>query len=213
MEHAAHGVSLYLELPTIFLAALFGAAFFSARGMSAVGVLGIGLVFGLGGGIWRDVILNIEPAAFDYWYFVPVALAGALVGGLLRTRYTSETTTRWLRNLVTALLLLIGLEKAHSYQNPAISIVLIGVITAVGGTLTVGILTRVDMFGHAGGAYLALCLLTASVVFLAIGYFDLVAAAEIAAALVFILLRILGNRRGWTVPHLPGEYVPAEVTD
>lgn len=207
MDHAEHGVSLYLELPTIFLAALFGAAYFSSRGMSAIGVLGIGLVFGLGGGILRDIILNIEPAAFQYWYFVPVALAGALTGGVLRTRYTSERATRWLRNLVTALLLLIGLEKAYTYGNPVVSVILIGVITAVGGTLTVGLLTHVDMFAHAGGAYLALCLLTSSLVFIALAATSLIVLSEVVAGSLFILMRIYGARRGWSVPQLPGEYL------
>ena len=65
---------LYLELPTIFLASLFGAAYFSTRGMSSLGSLGAGMAIGLGGGILRDVVLNIEPAAFSDWYFVPLPL-------------------------------------------------------------------------------------------------------------------------------------------
>ena len=88
MVNPEDGVSLYLELPTIFLAALFGAAYFSTRGMSSLGSLGAGMAIGLGGGILRDVVLNIEPAAFSTWYFVPVAstghsVAAEVAGGLV----------------------------------------------------------------------------------------------------------------------------------
>ncbi len=207
---ADHGVSLWLELPTIFLAAFFGAAYFSSHGMSALGVIGLGMILGLGGGIWRDVILNIEPAAFQYWYFVPVAATGAVIGGVLRSRTTNQAITPWIRNVVTAMLLLIGLEKAYSYHNPLVSIVLIGIVTAIGGTVTVGLLTRVDLFANAGGAFLALSLLVASLVFLAIAATGGILASELAAGLVFVALRTLGARRGWTIHQLPGEIAPVE---
>ena len=66
---AQHGVGLYLELPTIFIAAFFGAAYFAVRRVTVLAAFVLALIIGLGGGIWRDIILNLEPAAFQYWYF------------------------------------------------------------------------------------------------------------------------------------------------
>lgn len=207
-----HGVSLYVELPTIFLAAVFGAAYFSTRHVSAVAVIGVGLIIGLGGGIWRDIVLNIEPAAFQYWYFVPVALAGALVGSILRDRYDAQWIVRHLRNVVTALLLVIGLEKAYNYDNPVISVMLIGLITAVGGTVSVSLLMKHDLFHHNGGPYLMLCLFVASVVFLVVSITRWIVAAEVLTVVVFGILRVVGERRGWTVPELPWESPTAAAT-
>lgn len=202
---AQHGVGLYLELPTIFVAAFFGAAYFSVRRVTLLGAFGLALILGLGGGILRDIILNIEPAAFQYWYFVPVALAGGLVGVLVRDRIDSERPTPYVRNLATGMLLIIGLEKAYSYDNPVISVILIGIITAVGGSITASLLTGNDLFHHNGGPFLMLCLLVASTVFLLVGATGLIWAAELATVLAFVVLRHWGHMRGWTVPQLPWE--------
>ena len=209
MVNPENGVSLYLELPTIFLAALFGAAYFSTRGMSSLGSLGAGMAIGLGGGILRDVVLNIEPAAFSNWYFVPVALAGALIGGVLRTRVPGSKSAGLLRSVIVALLLIVGLEKAYQFGNPIISVVLIGILTAVGGTVLVGLLTGVDLLANAGGAYLVFSLLLASTVFLLVASTGHTVAAEVAGGLVFVIVRMTGANRGWTVHQLPGE-LPAQ---
>lgn len=212
MVLAQHGVGLYLELPTIFLAALFGAAYFSTQRVTVLGAFAIALIIGLGGGIWRDIILNIEPAAFQYWYFVPIALAGGLAGILIRDRLDSRRLTPYIRNLATALLLLIGLEKAWTYDNPVISVLLIGVLTAVGGTVTASLLMQNDLYHHNGGPYLALCLVVASVAFLGVAATGYIYAAEIVTVLTFVGMRHLGHIRGWTVPELPWEPPTAGAT-
>lgn len=205
MVFAQHGVSLYVELPTIFLAAFFGAAYFSARNFNAAGVVGVGLIVGLGGGIWRDIMLNIEPAAFQYWYFIPIALAGGLIGGLLRNRGESRWFVVHLRTVVTGLLLIIGLEKAYTYENPLLSVVAIGIITAAAGTITASLLMQNDLYHHNGGPFLMVCLLLACAVFLAVAATGWVIAAEVLTLAVFTVARIGGERRGWTVPQLPWE--------
>ena len=211
MVFAQHGVSLYLELPTIFLAAFFGAAYFAVHKVTIVAEFAIALLIGLGGGILRDIILNIEPAAFQYWYFVPVALAGGLAGVLVRDRYDTQKVVPYLRNVTTGMLLLIGLEKAWNYDNPPVSVILIGIVTAVGGTITASLLTRNDLFHHNGGPYLMLCLLVASLVFMAAAATSLLYVAEIVSLLAFVLLRHFGHRRGWTVHELPWEPATASV--
>ena len=202
---AQHGVGLYLELPTIFVAAFFGAAYFAVRRVTVLAAFVLALIIGLGGGIWRDIILNIEPAAFQYWYFVPVALLGGTVGVLVRDRIDSIKPIPYVRNLATAMLLLIGLEKAYSYDNPILSVVLIGMITAIAGTVSASLLSRNDLFHHNGGAFTTLCLLVASVVFLAAAATGRIYLAEVATLLSFVAMRHWGHKRGWTVPQLPWE--------
>ena len=211
MVFAQHGVGLYLELPTIFVAAFFGAAYFAVRKVTIIAAFAIALIIGLGGGICRDIILNIEPAAFQYWYFVPVALAGGLVGVIVRDRFDGRGPTPYVRNLATSMLLLIGLEKAWNYDNPALSVVLIGLVTAIGGTVIASVLMRNDLFHHNGGPYLLLCLLVASISFLAVAATDYIYVAEIVTLVVFVLLRDLGHRLGWTVHELPWEPAPQKA--
>ena len=43
---------------------------------------GRGPFAGLGGGVARDVLLGLEPAAITMWYYVPAILAAAIIGGL-----------------------------------------------------------------------------------------------------------------------------------
>jgi uncharacterized membrane protein YeiH len=198
-------VGLYLELPTIFLAAFFGAAYFASTHLNVVGVVGVGLLVGLGGGIWRDIVLNIEPAAFQYWYFIPVALIGGILGGVLRNRGEDRWIVVHMRTLTTGMLLLIGLEKAWNYDNPFLSVLAIGILTAVAGTVTASILMQNDLFHHNGGPYLVACLILASVVFLPIADTGWIIGAEVISLLVFVLARLAGERRGWTVPELPWE--------
>lgn len=209
MVLAQHGVGLYLELPTIFVAAFFGAAYFSVQKVSVLGLFGLALIIGLGGGIWRDIILNIEPAAFQYWYFVPVALLGGLFGVLVRDRIDSVQPVKYVRNIATSLLLLIGLEKAWNYDNPVISVVLIGVITAVAGTVSASLLSRNDLFHHNGGPFTLAALMVASVVFLGFAALNLIYVAEVATVVTFVAIRHWGHKRGWTVPQLPWEPAPA----
>lgn len=211
MIPAQHGVGLYLELPTIFVAAFFGAAYFSVRRVTVLAAFGLALIIGLGGGIWRDIILNIEPAAFQYWYFVPVALLGGTAGVFVRDRIDSVKPTVYVRNLATAMLLLIGLEKAYNYDNPIISVILIGMITATAGTISASLLTRNDLYHHNGGPYTMLCLLVASLVFLGIAATGWLYAAEGATLLTFVAMRHWGHKRGWSVPQLPWEPATPEA--
>jgi hypothetical protein len=53
--------------------AVFGAHTARGRHVPLFAVLLAGLVAGLGGGIARDVLLGIEPAAIANWYYVPAS--------------------------------------------------------------------------------------------------------------------------------------------
>ena len=45
-----------------------------------LGVLLAGVLAGLGGGMVRDVLLGLEPAAITTWYYIPAVLAAGVKG-------------------------------------------------------------------------------------------------------------------------------------
>lgn len=198
---------LYIELPTIFLAAVFGAHVFSKRGERALGVLVAGVIIGIGGGIMRDFLLDLLPAAVSTWYFIPIALAGAAIGGVLGARIPDDTyMIKVLRAIVPALLLIIGLEKAIEYQVPILPVIMIGLVTATGGTALCDLLSGGQPIKGQGPFYLtSLC---AGAFTFVIAWNPNASAIAIALTIaVVVSLRILGVQRGWIVPYLPGQKI------
>ncbi len=99
-------------------------------------VLLLALTMGLGGGIVRDVLLGLRPAAITSSYYLPTAVAAALVGFLFTSlvrRFKAAFTL--LDVLSEGLFTVIGVEKALNYHLPYASAIFLGVITAVGGGL------------------------------------------------------------------------------
>ena len=79
------------------------------------------MVGGLGGGIARDLLLGLEPAAIANWYYVPAILAAAVIGGVtasvLSLRPLPYVATQ---AIALGLLITIGVQKAVAYHTPAL---------------------------------------------------------------------------------------------
>ena len=77
-------VPTWLDLLTIVVAALGGALFASRRGVTVTGVLLIAVAAGLGGGMIRDVLLDVgPPLAISDRAYLPAAAVAAVCGMLL----------------------------------------------------------------------------------------------------------------------------------
>jgi hypothetical protein len=63
--------------------ALFSSGFVGQRRLDLLGVVIVGTVMGMGGGIIRDLLLNVEPATLQNNWYLITAVAAALVGMLL----------------------------------------------------------------------------------------------------------------------------------
>jgi uncharacterized membrane protein YeiH len=68
------------------VAAALGAHVARRRQIPLLGVVLAGVIGGLGGGMVRDVLLGLEPAAITTWYYIPAVLAAAIAGGSLAPR-------------------------------------------------------------------------------------------------------------------------------
>ncbi len=116
------------------VAAAFGAHVARARRVPLFGVLLAGVMAGLGGGIVRDVLLGLEPAAITTWYYIPAVLVAAIIGGLTAPRMNlSRLPYVAAQGVSIGLLVGIGVQKAVEYRAPAPSAILLGVITGTFG--------------------------------------------------------------------------------
>lgn len=195
-----------VELIAVFTAALFGSVEMARQKSSAVGVMSAALVIGLGGGVIRDgLLLNIQPVAISTWYYIAVALGAGVLGGLTGRLLPDDAVTRVLRVAAAAVLLLSGATKAVDFGVPPLSVIAIGVITGMGGTIIFGLLSGVNIRRTDGiGFALAATAIGATAFLLLFDFFG-EWPAYIGTIGIVVLLRVVGVARGWTVPILPGE--------
>lgn len=129
-----HELPAWLDAAAMAVAAVFGAHVARTRRVPLFGVLTAGMIAGLGGGMARDVLLGLEPAAITTWYYMPAVLAAAITGGLTAYRVSLDPLPFVAAQAVAlGLLIGIGVQKAVEYRAPVASAILLGVITATFG--------------------------------------------------------------------------------
>jgi uncharacterized membrane protein YeiH len=136
---AAFVIPFWADILAIGIGALQGALFaaqYRDRRLDLLGVAIVGIASGFGGGLVRDVLLAEVPAALQSNWYLPVAVAAALLGMLLErvfSRLNSLITV--LDALTIGLFGAIGTTKALSLGVPEVPAVFVGVISAVGGSI------------------------------------------------------------------------------
>ena len=111
------------------------------RGMDLFGFVVIAMVTGTGGGTLRDVLLGIGPVTWvrDPSYLIVAAVAGAVTffGAPLleRLNVPRRGVLVWADAVGLAIFAVSGTRLAMTFDIPAVSAVLLGVLTAVGGGL------------------------------------------------------------------------------
>lgn len=131
----------WVEISAIAFGALAGALTGLRVRFDIAGVMFLSVACGLGGGLIRDVLLQegTPVALTDHWY-LPTALAAGLVGIVLG-RVTEAAKNRFGLTfvLVDAVCLsafaLLGADRAIAADLPAVSCVLVGVVTGTGGAI------------------------------------------------------------------------------
>src|SRR6476469_763295 len=110
---AAHELPAWLDVGAMVIAAAFGAHVARLRRIALAGVLLEGVLVGLGGGITRDVLLGLEPAAITNWYYIPAVLIAALLAGAFTERVgMSRLPFVVVQAFAIGLLIGIGVQKA-----------------------------------------------------------------------------------------------------
>ncbi len=198
-------VLLGLDLLGTFAFALNGAltALRVAR-LDIVGVVTLGMITALGGGILRDVLLDLPPATFNDWRYLAVAAGGGLiafVSGRRLERLNTPITVLDAAGL--SLFAVTGAGKALELGLGPAQAALLGALTGVGGGTIRDVLIGQIPSVLSSGLYAIPALLgaTAIVVMTALDL-DGPATAVGAAALCF-LIRMVGVHFDLDAPMPP----------
>jgi uncharacterized membrane protein YeiH len=190
-------IPLWADLTAVALGgvqgALFASGFRGQRRLDLLGVAIIGILFGMGGGLIRDLLLGVAPATLQSDWYLLTAMAASLIGMLLAGLF--QRLNRVIVSLdafVIGLFGAFGTSKALALGLPVVPAAFVGVCAAVGG----GVLRDVIMglpvaIMHVGSLYAvaaaAGCVVLATLNALGV---NLVAAAIVGIA-VTTIIRIL----------------------
>lgn len=193
-----------LDLLGVFVFGLSGATLAVDRRFDAFGVMVLALVAGLGGGIARDVVLGIVPAAMeDTRYLVAPLVAGTAVFFFSPMVVRLAAAVRWFDAAGLGLFVAAGTAKALDAGLGALASIFLGLLTGIGGGVArdllagvVPVVLRRELYAVpalAGGATVAV-----------MHGLDVRGLAPVggAAVLVFVL-RMLGVWRDWHAPVAP----------
>jgi len=203
-------VLLALDLVGTFAFALNGAltALRVAR-LDIVGVVTLGMITALGGGILRDVLLNVPPATFNNWRYLAVAAAGGLIAFVFGRHLDRLTTPIDVLDAAgLSLFAVTGATKALALGLGPAQAVLLGAITGVGGGTLRDVLVRQVPSVLSSGLY-AIPALIGAMAIVTFTWFDVSgpATAVVAAALCFGI-RMIGVRFDLNAPSPPAPPEP-----
>jgi uncharacterized membrane protein YeiH len=198
-------VLLALDLVGTFAFALNGAltAIRTAQ-LDIVGVVTLGMLTALGGGVLRDVLLNVPPVTFNDWRYLAVAAVGGLIAFVFGRRLDRlNTPINVLDAAGLSLFAVTGATRALALGLGPAQAVILGAVTGVGGGTLRDVLVRQIPSVLSSGLYAVPALVgaTAIVVFTVLDAYGL-ATAVTAAALCFGI-RMIGVRFDLNAPMPP----------
>jgi uncharacterized membrane protein YeiH len=212
---AEGSVLLALDLLGTFAFALNGAltALRVAR-LDIVGVVTLGMITALGGGIIRDVLLNVPPATFNDWRYLAVAAAGGLIAFAFGRRLERLNTFITVLDAAgLSLFAVTGAGKALQLGLGPAQAVILGAITGVGGGTLRDVLVRQVPSVLSSGLYAIPALIgaTATVV---VTLLDVNGpATAVGAAALCFLIRMVGVHYDLDAPMLPRAFDPRPDDD
>jgi uncharacterized membrane protein YeiH len=195
---------LYLDLAAVFLGGLSGSLHAVRRGFSVTGLVALAIAAGLGGGILRDLLLQVgPPVALTQPWYLPTVLVAAGIGfffGSLAKRFRKPIIVMdavWL-----GLYAVVGAQKALAHGFSGFSAILLGAVTAVGGSILMDLLAgeqpelvQPGPIGHFGAVI-------GSVIYVAMAHWLDVPGlvAMIATVVLVFVIRVAALRFGIQVP-------------
>jgi len=199
-------IPLWADLLAVGVGALQGALFagqFRSHRLDLLGVAIVGIATGLGGGILRDILISQVPAALGSNWYVPVAIAAALLGMLLErvfSRLNGAITA--LDALTLGLFGAIGTTKALAIGLPAIPSVFIGLLSAVGGSILRDVLLNTPIaIMQVGSLYAVAAILGSGTLATLIATGVPVFLAALVCVLVTFAVRVLAVLFNWSLPE------------
>ena len=202
---------LVLSLAGTFVFGLSGGLAGVRAKLDVFGVVVLAVVVGLAGGVTRDVLIGIPPAAFRDWRYLAVAGAAGLVTVLAHAALTRlERPILVLDAAGLALFCVTGASTALDHGVGSVGAAVLGAITGVGGGVLRDVLVRQIPVVLRSGLYAIPALVGASIVVAASEQGVDHVAVPIIGAFVCFGIRLAGIVFGLSVPLAGGDH-PDEV--
>lgn len=198
--HSDFQIPFWVDVVAMFLFAVTGAIKAVEKGYDFVGALTVAIVTGAGGGVLRDVFLNVRPVLLqDAGYLLAIFLA-TVVGSLFaRSMKRLGVVLEFADALGLAIYAVVGSLKGIHAGLAFPAAVLLGTVNATGGGLLRDVLVRDEPVIFKPGQMYYLVALFASAVFAAFvlyGRFPS-GASGTGVVIVAFILRLLVIRYNW----------------
>lgn len=197
-------IPLWVDLTAIAVGSLQGAMF--AAGFKRVDLLGvalIGILTGFGGGLLRDLLLGVTPVVFTTNAYIVTAVIAVFVGMLAqRVLRKVDPVITLLDALTIGLFASLGTAKALTLGLPIAPALLIGTVSAVGGSVLRDMFLNIPIgLMHVGSLY-AVAALAGSATFIALNVFGVDEVTTLVVSIfVTTAIRLLAVRFGWSLPE------------
>ncbi len=193
-----------LDLLGVFVFALSGAALAVSQRFDVFGVLVLASAAALGGGVARDVLLDVPPVALqDTRYLVVPLVAGALVFFFSPLVERLAGAVRLFDAGGLGLFVAVGTTKALELGVGALGAALLGLLTGIGGGVLRDLLAGVVPVVLRRELYAVPALLGAALVIAGHGQGRTGPGILAAAVAVVFGLRMLGVWQDWHAPAAP----------
>jgi uncharacterized membrane protein YeiH len=192
-----------LDLLGVFVFALSGATLAVSRRFDAFGVLVLASAAGLGGGVARDVLLDVPPVALQTRYLVVPLAAAVLVFFFSPLVERLSGAVRLFDAAGLGLFVATGTAKALELGVGAVAAALLGCLSGIGGGVLRDVLAGVVPVVLRREVYAVPALLGAAIVVAGHGQ-GVQGTGILAAAAAFVFgVRMLGVWRDWHAPAAP----------
>ena len=192
-----------LDLLGVFVFALSGATLAVSRRFDAFGVLFLASCAALGGGVARDVLLDVPPVALQTRYLVVPLVAGALVFFFSPLVERLAGAVRLFDAAGLGLFVAVGTAKALDLGVGAVGAAALGCLTGIGGGVLRDVLAGVVPVVLRREVYAVPALLGAVLVIVADGQGVRGPGILAAAVAVVFGLRMVGVWQDWHAPAAP----------
>ncbi len=200
-------VPLWVDASAVALGALAGAVAAVRRQFDLSGILMIAIVTGIGGGLIRDVLLQRgTPVALRSPWLLPTAIVAGLVIFLF-SRTIAELHGRMAATIIVldavflAVYSVVGTAKGLEAGLPAVTCVMLGVFTGIGGGLLRDVIMNVEPEVVRPGTLMALAAaIGCTVEVVLVRQFDLEDRVGALGILIIVAVRLLSVWRKWESP-------------
>ncbi|WP_026959146.1 trimeric intracellular cation channel family protein [Aliagarivorans taiwanensis] len=198
-----HSAIYLIGLVAVFFFALWGALAAAKRELDILAFIFVGTVTGIGGGTFRDLLLNTEQVFWvaDQRYLVVCVVGSAMTYFFAHRVVQIDRVLQWIDAASIAMFAVLGTIKALDYNAPISVAILMGVMTSTLGSAIRDMMLQQKLMIFEPEIYVTACLF-GSASYVALQYLGVeeISAILLASAAAFAL-RVLAFELDLRFPH------------